>query len=240
MVPVVLDRDRDLDAVVRRCAGEHRLAVGGLADHRVPFGVDHGPHRAKRCELQQRQAIVELVHRGGRAAPFLRFVPRVLVREDANLVQRLAVGFGPLQNRARRRQVIRHLELGVRQPGHARPVRHRPVDPELHADDALDRHHLPATHADRFGDLAHVLADARARDLVRGEPVVVLREHGVVALRAISVRRTYLLRLLCKQCGAGDQDGDARSNQYSHGAGVRSCRLQADFDHHRRNGSASS
>ena len=46
-------------------------------------------------------------------------------------------------------------------------VSHGAVGLELHTNDVLDTHDLAASHADRFGNVADILADARARDFVR-------------------------------------------------------------------------
>jgi hypothetical protein len=53
----VLDGDGDFDAVVRRRARQHRLAIRGFADDRVSLGFDDRPERAERRELHQGQDV---------------------------------------------------------------------------------------------------------------------------------------------------------------------------------------
>ena len=101
------------------------------------------------------------------------------------------MGLRAVEEQAHGRDVVGDVELRVRELGHAGPVSHRAVGSELDADDVLDAQELAAPHADRFGDLAHVLADARARDFIGRKPVApVLAEQRVIGLRAIPVGRT--------------------------------------------------
>src|SRR5262245_22574326 len=196
----------------------------------MTLGLDDRPHGAKRREFEKRQAIVEGVHRRGRAAPFLRLVPRVLVSEYPDFVERLAVGLRPLEHQPHRRDVVRHLELAVCELGHPGAVGHRAVNPELHADHALDGEQLVAAHADRFGDLPNVLADAGARNLVERLTVAtVLPEARVVRLRAVPAGRTCGWRtrrsgthsataaaLLCDQRTAGKQHCNTQREHFAH------------------------
>ena len=154
------------------------------------FGLDQRPDGTERRELDERQAVVQRVHGRRRARTLRRFVPRVLVREHANLFERLTIGARAVEEHAHRRQVVRDVELGVGELRHARALGHRAVGPELHADDVLDAHHLAAAHADGLGKIPYVLADAHAGDLVGGKAVVVLREHRVVRPLGEAARRT--------------------------------------------------
>src|SRR5262245_52256322 len=196
----------------------------------MTLGLDDRPHGAKRREFEKRQAIVEGVHRRGRAAPCLRLVPRVLVSEDPDFVERLAVGLRPLEHQPHRRDVVRHLELAVCELGHPGAVGHRAVNPELHADHALDGEQLVAPHTDRFGYLTNVLADTGARDLVERLTVAtVLPEAGVVRLRAVPAWGTCGWRtrrstthaataaaLLCEQHTAGKQRSNTQREHFAH------------------------
>ena len=99
-----------------------------------------------------------------------------------------------------------------------------PSDSELDADHVLDSHDLAATHADRLGDVADVLAHARTGNLIRREPVVILGEHRVRRLLRVTGRGTHggrgdsgrRSRLLRADDRTTHDSGNKRGNRYSH------------------------
>jgi hypothetical protein len=127
-----------------------------------------------------------------------RFIPRILIREHPDLFQRLSVCLRAVEKHAHRREVIRDVELGVGQLRHPGAVSQRPVDFELDTNHVLDAHDPAAPHADRLSDIAHILADARTRNLIGRKAVVILSKHPVVALRRIPVCWTHW----CLVCGS--------------------------------------